>query len=148
MTYNKGYYEQNKQRIADYNKKRRIQNPEVIAKEKESYKEKKDLFQTRSKVQFLKGKMAWEMLSKAKKQLVLAEISEKLGVDVKQLLTKIYFVSKLLDIGIEQLGLKLPDLESEVCLMGQIGSNRKTAVATTLKLCEIDTKCMPIYPLN
>jgi hypothetical protein len=83
MTYNKGYYEQNKQRIADYNKKRRIQNPEVIAKEKESYKEKKDLFQTRSKVQFLKGKMAWEMLSKAKKQLVLAEISEKLGVDVK-----------------------------------------------------------------
>lgn len=83
MTYNKGYYEQNKQRIADYNKKRRIQNPEVIAKEKESYKEKKDLFQTRSKIQFLKGKMAWEMLSKAKKQLVLAEISEKLGVDVK-----------------------------------------------------------------
>ena len=83
MTYNKGYYEQNKQRIADYNKKRRIQNPEVIAKEKESYKEKKHLFQTRSKVQFLKGKMAWEMLSKAKKQLVLAEISEKLGVDVK-----------------------------------------------------------------
>ena len=82
MAYSKSYYEQNKQRIADYNKKRRIQNPEVIAKEKESYKEKKDLFQTRSKVQHLKGKMAWEMLSKAKKQLVLAEISEKLGVDL------------------------------------------------------------------
>jgi len=82
VAYSKSYYEQNKQRIADYNKKRRIQNPEVIAKEKESYKEKKDLFQTRSKVQHLKGKMAWEMLSKAKKQLVLAEISEKLGVDL------------------------------------------------------------------
>ena len=82
MAYSKSYYEQNKQRIADYNKKRRIQNPEVIAKEKESYKEKKDLFQTRSKVQHLKGKMAWEMLSKAKKQLVLAEISEKLGVNL------------------------------------------------------------------
>tara|TARA_R110002020_G_scaffold443500_1_gene654744 strand:- start:373 stop:627 length:255 start_codon:yes stop_codon:yes gene_type:complete len=82
-SYNKNYYDKNKQRIADYNKKRRIQNPEVIAKEKESYKEKKDLFQTRSKVQFLKGKMAWDMLSKKKKESILADISEKLGIKVK-----------------------------------------------------------------
>ena len=83
MTYNKGYYNANKIRISQYNKARRENNPEIIAKEKESYKAKKDLFQTRSKIQHLKGKMAWNMLSKAKKQLVLAEISEKLGVDVK-----------------------------------------------------------------
>jgi len=83
MTYNKGYYEQNKKRIADYNKERRENNPQVIAKEKETYKEKKDLFQTRSKVQFLKGKMAWDMLSKKKKESILADISEKLGIEVK-----------------------------------------------------------------
>ena len=82
MTYNKGYYEQNKKRIADYNKARRENNPEIIAKEKESYKAKQDLFKIRSKVQHLKGKMAWDMLSKKKQQDILAEISEKLGVDL------------------------------------------------------------------
>lgn len=83
MGYNKGYYEQNKQRIADYNKARRENNPEIIAKEKESYKAKKDLFQTRSKIQHLKGKMAWNMLSKKKQQGILDEISKKLGVQIK-----------------------------------------------------------------
>jgi len=83
MTYNKSYYEKNKQKIADYNKARRENNPEIISKEKERYKLRADAFKISSKVQHLKGKMAWEMLSKAKKQLVLAEISEKLGVDVK-----------------------------------------------------------------
>jgi len=35
MTYNKSYYEKNKQKIADYNKARRENNPEIISKEKE-----------------------------------------------------------------------------------------------------------------
>lgn len=83
MTYNKGYYEQNKQRIADYNKARRKNNPEIIAKEKESYKAKQDLFKIRSKVQHLKGKMAWDMISKNKKDSILADISKKLGIEVK-----------------------------------------------------------------
>jgi hypothetical protein len=82
-SYNKGYYEQNKKKIADYNKARRENNPEIIAKEKESYKSKQDLFKIRSKVQHLKGKMAWDMLSKKKQQGILAEISEKLGVEIK-----------------------------------------------------------------
>jgi len=82
MGYNKGYYEQNKQRIADYNKARRQKNPDIIAKEKESYQSKAEDYKLRSKIQHLKGKMAWEMLSKSKKQLVLTEISEKLGVDL------------------------------------------------------------------
>ena len=83
MTYNKGYYTANKIRISQYNKARRENNPEVIAKEKESYKAKKDLFQTRSKIQHLKGKMAWNMLSKKKQQGILDEISKKLGVEIK-----------------------------------------------------------------
>ena len=82
MTYNKGYYNANKIRISQYNKARRENNPEIIAKEKESYKAKQDLFKIRSKVQHLKGKMAWDMLSKKKQQDILAEISEKLGVDL------------------------------------------------------------------
>ena len=82
-SYNKGYYEQNKQRIADYNKARRENNPEIILKEKESYQSKAEDYKLRSKIQHLKGKMAWEMLSKAKKQLVLDEISKKLGVEIK-----------------------------------------------------------------
>ena len=83
MGYNKGYYEQNKKKIADYNKARRENNPEIIAKEKESYQSKAADYKLRSKIQHLKGKMAWEMLSKAKKRLVLDEISKKLGVEIK-----------------------------------------------------------------
>ena len=83
MGYNKGYYEQNKKRIADYNKARRENNPQIIAKEKESYQSKTEDYKLRSIIQHLKGKMAWEMLSKAKKQLVLTEISKKIGVEVK-----------------------------------------------------------------
>jgi len=82
-SYNKGYYEQNKQKIADYNKARRKNNPEIIAKEKERYKTRADAFKIPSKVQHLKGKMAWDMLSKKKQQGILAEISEKLGVEIK-----------------------------------------------------------------
>jgi len=83
MTYNKGYYEQNKERISNYNKTRRLENPEVVEKERKAYQLKVDDFKIRSKVQHLKGKMAWDMLSKKKQQGILAEISEKLGVEVK-----------------------------------------------------------------
>lgn len=83
MTYNKGYYEQNKERISDYNKTRRLENPEVVEKERKAYQLKVDDFKMRSKIQHLKGKMAWDMLSKKKKESILADISEKLGVDVK-----------------------------------------------------------------
>ena len=83
MTYNKSYYEQNKERISDYNKTRRLENPEVVEKEKKAYQLKVDDFKMRSKIQHLKGKMAWDMLSKKKKESILADISEKLGVDVK-----------------------------------------------------------------
>ena len=83
MGYNKGYYEQNKKKIADYNKARRENNPEVIAKEKESYQSKTEDYKLRSKIQHLRGKMAWDMLSKKKQQGILAEISEKLGIKIK-----------------------------------------------------------------
>jgi hypothetical protein len=83
MGYNKGYYEQNKKRIADYNKERRENNPEIIAKEKESYQSRAADYKLRSKIQHLKGRMAWDMLSKKKKESILADISEKLGIEVK-----------------------------------------------------------------
>jgi len=83
MTYNKGYYEQNKKKIKDYNKARRENNPEVIAKEKESYQSKAADYKLRSKIQHLRGRMAWDMLSKKKKESILADISEKLGIEVK-----------------------------------------------------------------
>ena len=83
MTYNKGYYEQNKQRIKDYNKARRENNPKIIAKEKESYQSKTEDYKLRSKIQHLRGRMAWDMLSKKKKESILADISEKLGIEIK-----------------------------------------------------------------
>tara|TARA_R100001463_G_scaffold112860_1_gene167989 strand:- start:1340 stop:1591 length:252 start_codon:yes stop_codon:yes gene_type:complete len=83
MTYRKGYYEQNKKKIADYNKARRENNPEVIAKEKESYQSKAEDYKLRSKIQHLRGRMAWDMLSKKKKESILADISEKLGIEIK-----------------------------------------------------------------
>ena len=83
MAYNKTYYNLNSEHIKSYNKIRRESNPKVKESEKKSYQLNTENYKLRSKIQHLKGKMAWEMLSKAKKQLVLAEISEKLGVDVK-----------------------------------------------------------------
>ena len=61
MTYNKGYYNANKIRISQYNKARRENNPEIILKEKESYQSKAEDYKLRSKIQHLKGKMAWEI---------------------------------------------------------------------------------------
>ena len=83
MGYNKGYYEQNKKRIADYNKARRENNPQIIAKEKESYQSKTEDYKLRSKIQHLRGRMAWDMLSKKQQQGILDEISKKLGVEIK-----------------------------------------------------------------
>jgi hypothetical protein len=83
MTYNKGYYNANKIRISQYNKARRENNPDIILKEKESYQSKAEDYKLRSKIQHLKGKMAWDMLSKKKKESILADISEKLGIEVK-----------------------------------------------------------------
>ena len=82
MAYNKTYYNLNSEHIKSYNKIRRESNPKVKESEKKSYQLNTENYKLRSKIQHLKGKMAWEMLSKAKKQLVLAEISEKLGVDL------------------------------------------------------------------
>ena len=72
-----------KKRIADYNKARRENNPQIIAKEKESYQSKTEDYKLRSKIQHLRGRMAWDMLSKKKQQDILADISEKLGIEVK-----------------------------------------------------------------
>jgi len=83
MAYNKTYYNLNSEHIKSYNKIRRESNPKIKESEKKSYQLNTENYKLRSKIQHLKGKMAWEMLSKAKKQLVLAEILEKLGVDVK-----------------------------------------------------------------
>jgi hypothetical protein len=83
MTYNKGYYNANKIRISQYNKARRENNPEIIAKERKSYQSRAEDYKLRSKIQHLKGKMAWDMLSKKKQLGILAEISEKLGVEIK-----------------------------------------------------------------
>ena len=52
MTYNKGYYEQNKERISNYNKTRRLENPEVVEKERKAYQLKVDDFKIRSTVYF------------------------------------------------------------------------------------------------
>tara|TARA_R110001632_G_scaffold222955_1_gene354474 strand:- start:338 stop:589 length:252 start_codon:yes stop_codon:yes gene_type:complete len=82
VAYNKNYYNLNSEHIKSYNKIRRESNPKVKESEKKSYQLNTENYKLRSKIQHLKGKMAWEMLSKAKKQLVLAEISEKLGVDL------------------------------------------------------------------
>jgi len=82
MAYNKNYYNLNSEHIKSYNKIRRESNPKIKESEKKSYQLNTENYKLRSKIQHLKGKMAWEMLSKAKKQLVLAEISEKLGVNL------------------------------------------------------------------
>ena len=82
MAYNKTYYNLNSEHIKSYNKIRRESNPKIKESEKKSYQLNTENYKLRSKIQHLKGKMAWEMLSKAKKQLVLTEISEKLGVNL------------------------------------------------------------------
>jgi len=82
VAYNKTYYNLNSEHIKSYNRLRRESNPKVKESEKKSYQLNTENYKLRSKIQHLKGKMAWEMLSKAKKQLVLTEISEQLGVNL------------------------------------------------------------------
>ena len=82
MAYNKNYYNLNSEHIKSYNRLRRESNPKVKESEKKSYQLNTENYKLRSKIQHLKGKISWKMLSKAKKQLVLAEISEKLGVSL------------------------------------------------------------------
>ena len=81
MTYNKRYYEQNKERISSYNKTRRLENPGIVEKEKKAYQLKVDDFKMRSKIQNLKRKIAWEMLNKDKQSAILLEVSKRLGVE-------------------------------------------------------------------
>ena len=50
MTYNKGYYNANKIRISQYNKARRLENPEVVEKERKAYQLKVKDFKRRSKI--------------------------------------------------------------------------------------------------
>ena len=56
MAYSKSYYEQNKERISNYNKTRRLEKPEVVEKEKKAYQLKVDDFKMRSKINISREK--------------------------------------------------------------------------------------------
>ena len=83
MAYNKNYYNLNSEHIKSYNRLRRESNPKVKESEKKSYQLNTENYKLRSKIQHLKGKIAWEMLSKKNKESILADISEKLGIEIK-----------------------------------------------------------------
>ena len=80
MTYNKGYYNANKIRISQYNKTRRLKNPDVILKEKKSYKLKVEDFKIRSKIQNLRGRLAFESLSKKKQKEIMDKVNNILDI--------------------------------------------------------------------
>ena len=80
MTYNKGYYNANKIRISQYNKARRLENPEVVEKEKKAYKLKVDDFKKRSKIQNLRGRLAFESLSKKKQKEIMDKVNNILDI--------------------------------------------------------------------
>ena len=80
MTYNKSYYEQNKLRISQYNKIRRLENPEVVEKERKAYKSKVDDFKIRSKVQNLRGRLAFESLSTKKQKEIMDKVNNILDI--------------------------------------------------------------------
>lgn len=80
MTYNKGYYEQNKERISDYNKTRRLENPEVVEKERKAYQLKVEDFKRRSKIQNLRGRLAFESLSNKKQKEIMDKVNNILDI--------------------------------------------------------------------
>ena len=80
MAYSKSYYEQNKLRISQYNKARRLKNPDVILKERKSYKLKVDDFKIRSKIQNLRGRLAFESLSKKKQKEIMDKVNNILDI--------------------------------------------------------------------
>lgn len=80
MTYNKGYYEQNKERISDYNKTRRLENPEVVEKERKAYQLKVKDFKRRSKIQNLRGRLAFESLSTKKQKEIMDKVNNILDI--------------------------------------------------------------------
>ena len=80
MTYNKGYYEQNKERISNYNKTRRLENPEVVEKERKAYQLKVKDFKRRSKIQNLRGRLAFESLSTKKQKEIMDKVNNILDI--------------------------------------------------------------------
>ena len=80
MAYSKSYYEQNKERISDYNKTRRLENPEVVEKERKAYQLKVDDFKKRSKIQNLRGRLAFESLSKKKQKEIMDKVNNILAI--------------------------------------------------------------------
>ena len=80
MTYNKSYYEQNKLRISQYNKIRRLENPEVVEKERKAYQLKVDDFKKRSKIQNLRGRLAFESLSTKKQKEIMDKVNNILDI--------------------------------------------------------------------
>ena len=80
MAYSKSYYEQNKLRISQYNKTRRLENPEVVEKERKAYKSKVDDFKIRSKIQNLRGRLAFESLSTKKQKEIMDKVNNILDI--------------------------------------------------------------------
>ena len=80
MAYSKSYYEQNKLRISQYNKTRRLENPEVVEKERKAYKSKVEDFKIRSKVQNLRGRLAFESLSTKKQKEIMDKVNNILDI--------------------------------------------------------------------
>ena len=77
-SYSKSYYESHKVHISSYNKARRKSNPDVILKEKEGYKQKSDEYKIRSKIQNLRGRLAFESLSQKKQKEIMDIVNNML----------------------------------------------------------------------
>ena len=79
-TYNQNYYFQNRKKISLYNRKRREENPQVIENERKSYKLKVEDFKIRSKIQNLRGRLAFESLNIKKQKEIMDLVNTTLDI--------------------------------------------------------------------
>ena len=80
MAYNKTYYNLNSEHIKSYNRLRRESNPKVKENERKSYKLRSDAFKIRSKIQNLRGRLAFESLSKKKQKEIMDKVNNILDI--------------------------------------------------------------------
>mgnify|MGYP003109960162 FL=1 len=73
------YYEKNKEKINAKLRERRANNPELLEKERQRYHSNPEKAKLRSRIRSVRGRLSYNMLSKAKKLEVDREIEKIFG---------------------------------------------------------------------
>tara|TARA_R100000734_G_C3252338_1_gene53500 strand:- start:150 stop:407 length:258 start_codon:yes stop_codon:yes gene_type:complete len=78
------YYQKNKEKINAKLREKRANSPDLLEKERQRYHNDPEKAKLRSRIRSVKGRLSYEMLSKAKKLEVDRKIEKMFNVKVEQ----------------------------------------------------------------